>query len=92
MKLFVLLIALSFGAKENKNVAESDESNEANVNDREREPILVKIEEDEYDKVNVANKKSLRNEHNLTNGQILILVGGLMVSTRLGAYRITDLE
>jgi len=49
MKLVVFLIALAFAAKQNQNVAES-ENCEANVNENGAE-ILVKIEEDEYAKI-----------------------------------------
>ena len=60
MNLFVLLIALSFGAKEIDNVAESVGKYTENVNDGEKEPIVVKIEEDEYAKVNVTNNQLFR--------------------------------
>jgi hypothetical protein len=52
------MIALSFAAKENKNVAESDGNNGANVDNGEKEQILVKIEEDEYAKINKKEKSS----------------------------------
>ena len=60
IKLFVLLIALSFAAKQNKQVAESGGNYGTNVNNGEKEEILVKIEEDEYAKVNVTNNKIYR--------------------------------
>merc|ERR1712098_112613 len=50
MKVFALLIALSFAAKQNKNVVESEGHHGENVNNGEREEIRVKIEEDEYAK------------------------------------------
>ena len=71
MMVFVFLIALSFATKENKNVAESDGKNTENEIEKcEKEEILVKIEEDEYAKVNIAKNQILSTEHNcriLTN-------------------------
>ena len=55
MKVFALLIALSFAAKQNKDVAESEGHYGENVNNGESEEIRVKIEEDEYAKVNATN-------------------------------------
>ena len=49
MKVFLLLIGLSYAAKQSKNVAESDGNNGTNKNDGEL--ILVKIEEEENAKV-----------------------------------------
>ena len=59
MKLVMLLIMLSFGAKQTNNVAESDENNVANVHDGEKKPILVKIEEDECAKVNQISRPNI---------------------------------
>jgi hypothetical protein len=52
MKLFAILISLSFAAKQNKFVAEIDENYGGNVNKIIAETIFVKIEEDEYAKTN----------------------------------------
>ena len=53
MKLFVFMIALSFAAKHNTNVAESDGNCEEELNNGE-ETIFVKIEEDQYAKIKVT--------------------------------------
>ena len=53
MKLFVFMIALSFAAKHNTNVAESDGNCEEKFNNGE-ETIFVKIEEDQYAKIKVT--------------------------------------
>ena len=63
MKVFVLLIALSFAAKQNKDVVESEGHYGENVHNGESEEIRVKIEEDEYAKVNATNNLSFGTGH-----------------------------
>ena len=48
------MIALTFAAKQNKNVAESHGDSGEKENENGPETIFVKIEEDEYAKLHVA--------------------------------------
>ena len=54
LKLCVFLIALTFAAKQNKNVAESDGDSGKKENENGPKTIFVKIEEDEHAKLHVA--------------------------------------
>ena len=58
MRLFAILISLSFATKQNKIVAESDGNYGENVYENDADTILVKIEEDECPKTNVNQSQS----------------------------------
>ena len=63
MKLLVLWIALSFAAKQNQNVAESDGNCGEKLNENDAGTIFVKIEEDEYAKIKVTESYCLSIEN-----------------------------